>query len=104
MGNEDNFVIAPKKLLSDKNLSDAAKVMYLLLKDRMTLSIKNGYTDDFGKPCIIYTYESLAELLAWTNKKISKILDIIDKKLEKEEEKLEALKTWKKGLLQQLFV
>lgn len=78
MGNEDNFVIAPKKLLSDKNLSDAAKVMYLLLKDRMTLSIKNGYTDDFGKPCIIYTYESLAELLAWTNKKISKILDELD--------------------------
>lgn len=36
--------------------------------------------------------------------KIANFLSTIDKKLEKEEEKLEALKTWKKGLLQQMFV
>ncbi|MBU5316909.1 restriction endonuclease subunit S [Clostridium bornimense] len=36
--------------------------------------------------------------------KIANFLSIIDKKLEKEEEKLETLKEWKKGLLQQMFV
>lgn len=36
--------------------------------------------------------------------KIANFLSTIDKKLEKEEEKLEALRTWKKGLLQQMFV
>ena len=36
--------------------------------------------------------------------KIANFLSTIDKKLEKEEEKLEALKNWKKGLLQQMFV
>lgn len=37
-------------------------------------------------------------------KKIANFLSTIDKKLEKEEEKLEALRIWKKGLLQQMFV
>lgn len=36
--------------------------------------------------------------------KIANFLSTIDKKLEKEEEKLEALRIWKKGLLQQMFV
>lgn len=37
-------------------------------------------------------------------KKIANFLSTIDKKLKKEEEKLEALRAWKKGLLQQMFV
>lgn len=36
--------------------------------------------------------------------KIANFLSTIDTKLEKEEEKLETLKEWKKGLLQQMFV
>lgn len=36
--------------------------------------------------------------------KIANFFSTIDKKIEKEEEKLEELKVWKKGLLQQMFV
>lgn len=43
-------------------------------------------------------------LIKKEQQKIANFLSTIDKKLEKEEEKLEALKTWKKGLLQQMFV
>lgn len=37
-------------------------------------------------------------------KKIANLLNILDKKIEKEEEKLEELRIWKKGLLQKMFV
>ena len=36
--------------------------------------------------------------------KISKVLDNIDLKIEKEQEKLDCLNEYKKGLLQQMFV
>ena len=37
-------------------------------------------------------------------RKISKLLDRIDTKLRKEQEKLDSLNQYKKGLLQQMFV
>lgn len=43
-------------------------------------------------------------LIKKEQQKIANFLSTIDKKLEKEEEKLEALRIWKKGLLQQMFV
>ena len=36
--------------------------------------------------------------------KISKVLDSIDNKIEKEQEKLNSLNEYKKGLLQQMFI
>lgn len=60
--------------------------------DRVSIKDSMVFNLDITLPCL---YEQ---------EKIANFLSTIDKKLEKEEEKLEALRTWKKGLLQQMFV
>lgn len=60
--------------------------------DRVSIKDSTMFNLDIRLPCL------------QEQQKIANFLSTIDKKLEKEEEKLEALKTWKKGLLQQMFV
>jgi type I restriction enzyme S subunit len=55
------------------------------------------------------SFEALAEInidlpCITEQNKIASFLEKIDEKLEKEQEKIEALNKWKKGLLQQMFV
>ena len=59
-----NFFRLPKKLIRDKQfeqLSSDAKILYGVLLDRMTLSIKNKWLDEENRIYIIYTIEEIAE-------------------------------------------
>lgn len=51
-----NFYMLPKALMKSKKLSDQAKLMYIILRDQISLSAKNSdrYTDDKGRIYIIY--------------------------------------------------
>ena len=56
------FYRIPKALFSDsrfKDISTDSKVLYGLLLDRISLSAKNGWTDDKGRIYIIYTIEQI---------------------------------------------
>jgi|GEM_PF-7101440 len=78
MGYENGFIVVPKDLIFSqkyKSLSGTAKLIYIVLKDRMNLSIKNGYTDDSGNPCVVYTHDSLSDVLNWSKQTISKAMN-----------------------------
>ena len=56
--------MAYPKFLLDMELSDTAKLVYVMLLDRSGLSRKNpGWTDEYGNVFVIYTIESLAQEL-----------------------------------------
>ena len=60
------FYQTPKSLYNNptyKGLSLAPKQMYAILSDRLTLSIKNNWSDDKGNIFLIYTVKNLAEIL-----------------------------------------
>ena len=78
MGYENGFIVVPKDLIFSqkyKSLSGTAKLIYIVLKDRMNLSIKNGYTDDSGNPCVVYTHDSLSDVLNWSSRTIAKAMN-----------------------------
>ena len=55
-----SFLRIPKFLFTDKTLSamsDSAKILYSLMLDRMSLSVKNGWFDEENRVYIIYTHE-----------------------------------------------
>jgi len=59
------FYRLPKALFTDryKGLSDGAKILYGLMLDRMSLSIKNGWEDELGRVYIIFTVEDVQEYM-----------------------------------------
>ena len=67
-----SFYKIPKLLFTDeyfKSLSVEAKVLYGLMLDRMSLSMKNQWLDEEGKAYIYYSLEDIMEALACSNKK-----------------------------------
>ncbi len=61
-----SFYRIPKTLFSDKRfkaVSMEAKVLYGLMLDRMSLSIRNGWLDDDGRVYIYFTLEDAVSLL-----------------------------------------
>lgn len=61
-----NFYRIPKLLFADKrfsNVSVEAKVLYGLMLDRMSLSIKNGWIDDENRVYIYFKLEDAIEFL-----------------------------------------
>ena len=61
-----SFYRVPKVLFTEpcfKALSCEAKVLYGLMLDRMSLSIKNRWLDSEDKVYIIFTVEEIAELM-----------------------------------------
>jgi len=68
-----SFYRIPKQLVKDKRfsaLSDAAKILYGLLLDRMGLSARNGWIDENDHVFIIYTIEQIREDLGWDRKEM----------------------------------
>ena len=56
-----SFYRVPRLLIKDerfKGLSSDAKLLYGLMLDRMSLSMKNGWLDDENRAYIIYTVDS----------------------------------------------
>lgn len=72
-----SFYRVPKILVKDKRfkkLSSDAKILYGLMLDRMSLSIKNGWIDDENRSYIYYTLDNIMEDLCCAKEKCSKII------------------------------
>lgn len=69
------FYQFPQWLLKEehyKNLGDKAKLMYMLLFDRRTLSIKNKWYDDDGQIYMYFTIEQFMKDINCSNKAVVK--------------------------------
>lgn len=77
-----SFFKIPKILYTDsifKTLSSEAKVLYAILLDRMSLSMKNGWLDEENKVFIIFTIDEIEETMnIGRNKAINIIKEIQD--------------------------
>ncbi|MDN6901099.1 replication initiator protein A [Oenococcus sicerae] len=70
------FFQFPKVLLYGekyKKLSDAAKLAYIVLKERLEYSIKNNWVDEHGNVYFIFTINELKSLFNCSNDKVIKI-------------------------------
>lgn len=77
------FLRIPKVLFTEerfKGLSLEAKVLYGLLLDRLSLSMKNGWLDDDNRVFIHYTLENIMEDLGYSSGKCVKIMQELDDK------------------------
>lgn len=77
-----SFFKIPKILYTDsifKTLSSDAKVLYAILLDRMSLSMKNGWLDEENKVFIIFTVDEIEETMnIGRNKAINIMKEIQD--------------------------
>ena len=61
-----SFYRIPKVLMTDpfyKKLSAESKIVYGLMLNRMSLLIKNGWTDNLGRVYIVFTVEEMTEMM-----------------------------------------
>lgn len=76
-----NFYRIPKLLFTDerfRRLSSDAKILYGLLLNRMSLSIKNGWVDDENRVYIYFTVKEAMEELNIAKEKCTKIFAELD--------------------------
>ena len=77
------FFRIPKALFRDrqfKNISTDAKVLYGLMLDRVSLSVKNQWIDKKGRVYIIFTLEEIMEELGCANQKATKLVVELEEK------------------------
>ena len=80
---QHSFYRVPRLLVKDKRfrkLSSDAKLLYGLMIDRMSLSVKNGWFDDGNRAYIYYTVENIMEDLGCSKPTCSKIMAELDDK------------------------
>ena len=73
----------PRQLITDprfKHLSTDAKLLYGMLLDRMSLSVKNGWYDEDGRVYIYYTVEEICTDMNCGRDKAMKMLADLDTK------------------------
>ena len=76
-----SFYRVPRLLIKDerfKGLSSDAKLLYGLILDRMSLSMKNGWLDDENRAYIIYTVDAIMEDLGCAKATCVKIMKELD--------------------------
>lgn len=76
-----SFYRVPRLLIKDnrfKGLSSDAKLLYGLMLDRMSLSMKNGWLDDENRAYIIYTIDNIMDDLGCGKDKAIKVLAELD--------------------------
>lgn len=76
-----SFYRVPRLLIKDerfKRLSSDAKLLYGLMLDRMSLSMKNGWLDDENRAYIIYTVDAIMEDLGCSKPTCTKIMRELD--------------------------
>lgn len=84
-GNEADqysFYRVPKTLLTDsryKGVSIEAKVLYGLLLDRMSLSVKNGWMDADGRVYIYFTLEDAMQMMDCGHNKAVKLFGDLER-------------------------
>ena len=77
------FYRIPKVLFQEerfRSLSTDAKMLYGILLDRMSLSLKNGWLDDQGRGYIIFTIHEVMAHMGCANKKAISLLAELEKK------------------------
>ena len=80
-GDTYSFYRIPKQLIIDvrfKSLSNDAKILYGLMLDRMSLSVKNGWFDEDKRVYIYYSMEEVMENLNCSKNKALKSLSELD--------------------------
>lgn len=86
---QERFIRMPYALFANpqyKPLTPKAKILYALLLDRMTLSIKHGWKNENGEVYLIYPRETIADLLGMQPKTVSSAFkELHDAKLIEEE-------------------
>ena len=73
-----SFYRVPKALVKAdpfQKMSGDAKLLYAVLLDRMSLSIKNGWQDKHGNAYIICTIEEVMDSIHCARQKAVKLLD-----------------------------
>ena len=79
------FYRVPKFLFTDvkySKISTDAKILYGLLLDRMSLSEKNGWTDQYGEVYQIFTVDQAHKVLNFGHEKICALFkELSDNKL-----------------------
>ena len=76
-----SFYRVPRLLIKDerfKGLSSDAKLLYGLMLDRISLSMKNGWLDDENRAYIIYTVDAIMEDLGCSKPTCTKIMRELD--------------------------
>lgn len=76
-----SFYRVPRLLIKDerfKGLSSDAKLLYGLMLDRMSLSMKNGWLDDENRAYIIYTVDNMMEDLGCARATCVKVIKELD--------------------------
>lgn len=75
------FYRIPRILIKDerfKVLSSDAKILYGLMLDRMSLSMRNGWIDEYNRVYIYYTVDEVIEDLGCTKGTVAKIFAELD--------------------------
>ena len=76
-----SFYRVPRLLIKDerfKKLSSDAKLLYGLMLDRMSLSMKNEWFDEDNRAYIIYTIDSIMEDLGCGKERKKDTMDVMD--------------------------
>ncbi len=76
-----SFYRVPRLLIKDerfKGLSSDAKLLYGLMLDRMSLSMKNGWLDEENRAYIIYTIDNMMEDLGCARATCVKVIKELD--------------------------
>jgi hypothetical protein len=76
-----SFYRVPRLLIKDerfRGLSSDAKLLYGLMLDRMSLSMKNGWLDDENRAYIIYTVDNMMEDLGCAKATCTKVIKELD--------------------------
>ena len=77
------FYRIPKLLMTDdrfRGISTDAKLLYGLMLDRMSLSLKNGWQDEQGRVYIYFPADEIMSTLNCQSEKASKLLAELDSK------------------------
>lgn len=77
-----SFYRIPKALFTEpkfRELSTDAKVLYGILLDRMSLSLKNQWLDAQNKVYIIFTVEEIMDALNCANQKATRLMVELEK-------------------------
>ena len=76
-----NFYRIPKALFTEERyiaLSVESRVLYGLMLDRMSLSLKNNWLDDFKRVFIVFTLEDAISMLKFSHTKIVRLFKELD--------------------------
>lgn len=77
------FIRLPKMLFTEerfKKLSSDAKILFGIILDRMSLSVKNQWIDEENRVYIIFTLENVMEVFSCSERKASYLMKELDTK------------------------